>query len=76
MVHPKLESTQSLSVKTPMNKQEKSSGSSQVNLPLINQNAAGIDLGADRHWISVPVDRDSQSVRSERLFYSRAICNG
>jgi hypothetical protein len=37
MVHPKLESTQSLSVKTPMNKQEKSSGSSQVNLPLINQ---------------------------------------
>ncbi len=48
-----------------MSKQEKSSGSNQVNLPLINPNAAGIDLGADRHWISVPVDEvDSQSVRS------------
>ena len=76
MVHPKLESTQSLSVKTPMNKQEKSSGSSQVNLPLINPNAAGIDLGADRHWVSVPVGRDSESVRSERLFHCRIICNG
>jgi hypothetical protein len=68
MVHPKLESTQSLSVKTPMNKQEKSSGSSQVNLPLINPNAAGIDLGADRHWVSVPVGRDSESVRSFACF--------
>ena len=68
MVHPKLESTQSLSVKTPMNKQEKSSGSSQVNLPLINPNAAGIDLGADRHWVSVPVDRDSESLRSFACF--------
>lgn len=51
-----------------MSKQEKSSGSNQVNLPLINPNAAGIDLGADRHWISVPVDRDSQSVRSFACF--------
>jgi hypothetical protein len=48
----------------------------EMNLPLINPNAAGIDIGADRHWVSVPVERDSESVRSERLFYSRPICNG
>lgn len=76
MVHPKIESTQSLSVKTSMSKHEQSIGSNQVNLPLINLNAAGIDLGADRHWVSVHVERDSESVRSERLFYSRPICNG
>lgn len=68
MVHPKRESTQSLSVKTLMSKHKQSSGSNQVNLPLINSNAAGIELGADRHWISVPVDRDSQSVRSFTCF--------
>jgi hypothetical protein len=59
-----------------MSKQEQPIGTNQVNLPFINPNAAGIDLGADRHWVSVPVERDSESVRSERLFYSRLICNG
>lgn len=29
----------------------------------INLNAAGIDIGSDTHWVSVPPDRDSQSVR-------------
>lgn len=29
----------------------------------INLNAAGIDIGSGEHWVSVPVDRDSQSVR-------------
>lgn len=47
-----------------MSKQEHSVGSNQVNLQLINLNAAGIELGADRHWVSVPVERDSESVRS------------
>jgi hypothetical protein len=46
------------------------------NLCQINLNAAGIDIGADRHWVSVPVGRDSENVRSERLFYRRLICNG
>jgi hypothetical protein len=59
-----------------MSKQEQSIGANKANLPLINPNAAGIDIGADRHWVSVPVVRDSESVRSERLFYSRPICNG
>jgi transposase len=40
----------------------------EINLPLINPNAAGIDLGADRHWVSVPVGRDSESVRSFACF--------
>ena len=27
---------------------------------IINPNAAGIDIGADSHWVSVPQSRDSQ----------------
>lgn len=29
----------------------------------INLNAAGIDIGSDTHWVSVPPERDSHSVR-------------
>ncbi|KYC40339.1 transposase [Scytonema hofmannii PCC 7110] len=32
-------------------------------LKQINLNAAGIDIGADNHWVSVPADRDTQCVR-------------
>ena len=32
-------------------------------LPVINADTAGIDLGAEYHWVSVPEDRDSQCVR-------------
>jgi hypothetical protein len=35
---------------------------------LINLNAAGIDIGADRHWVSVPVERDEENVRSFACF--------
>lgn len=35
---------------------------------LINPNAGGIDIGAERHWVSVPVGRDSESVRSFGCF--------
>jgi hypothetical protein len=38
------------------------------NLCQINLNAAGIDIGADRHWVSVPVGRDSENVRSFACF--------
>lgn len=51
-----------------MSKQEALSGSPNANLPLINPNAAGIDIGADRHWVSVPVGRDSENVRSFACF--------
>ena len=43
---------------------------------LINLNAAGIDIGADRHWVSVPVERDEDNVRSESLFHCGTIRNG
>ena len=51
-----------------MSKQEALCGSQNANLPLINPNAAGIDIGADRHWVSVPVGRDSENVRSFACF--------
>jgi len=40
----------------------------QSSLPPINLNAAGIDLGADRHWVSVPTGRSSECVRSFGCF--------
>ena len=33
------------------------------NFEQINLNAAGVDIGSGEHWVSVPADRDSQSVR-------------
>ena len=38
-------------------------------LSQINTNAPGVDIGADRHWVSVPVGRDEENIRSESLFY-------
>ncbi len=32
-------------------------------LPVINSDAAGIDLGADDHWGGVPADRATPNVR-------------
>lgn len=32
-------------------------------LPLMNPDAAGIDVGASEHYVAVPVDRDDQAVR-------------
>lgn len=37
-------------------------------LSIFNHNAAGIDIGADVHYVSVPTDRDENSVRSFRCF--------
>lgn len=34
----------------------------------INLNAAGIDIGADSHWVSVPADRDEQPVREFKCY--------
>lgn len=39
-----------------------------INLPTIHPNAAGIDIGANRHWVSVPPNRASESVRSFGCF--------
>jgi transposase len=38
--------------------------------PLINPNAAGIDLGSREHWVAVPEGRDAQSVRGFGTFTS------
>jgi transposase len=51
-----------------MSKLESPQKSLNSSLPLINLNAAGIDIGADRHWVSVPVDRDQDPVRSFGCF--------
>lgn len=37
-------------------------------LKKIHLNAAGIDVGADQHWVSVPEDRDEKPVRSFGAF--------
>ena len=37
-------------------------------LPVINPNAAGIDLGSETHWVAVPADRDENPVRSFKCF--------
>jgi transposase len=37
-------------------------------LPLINPNAAGIDVGAKEHVVAVPSDRDPQPVRTFQAF--------
>src|ERR1700751_5831203 len=37
-------------------------------LPLINPNAAGIDVGSKEHVVAVPPDRDAQPVRTFQAF--------
>lgn len=39
-------------------------------LEQINLNAAGIDIGASEHWVSVPADRDEEHVRCFNCFTS------
>ena len=43
----------------------------------VHLNAAGIDVGADTHWVSVPEDRDENPVRSFGVFTSdlKALCD-
>lgn len=41
-----------------------------ADLSLINPNAAGIDIGADRHWVCVPVGRCEENIRSFACFTS------
>ncbi|WP_041740084.1 IS110 family transposase [Calothrix sp. PCC 6303] len=49
---------------------EKAQVFSQKGFELINPNAAGIDIGASEHWVSVPIGRDSESVRRFGCFTS------
>lgn len=38
--------------------------------PIINHNAAGIDIGSEEHWVAVPEDRDENPVRPFGCFAS------
>jgi len=38
------------------------------NLPQINPNAGGIDIGSTSYWVNVPQDRDAECVRSFGCF--------
>jgi transposase len=52
-------------------KKSKANRSRSVNfqaLPLINADAAGIDVGAKEHLVAVPCDRDSQPIRTFQAF--------
>ena len=47
---------------------QKKSGSSSF--PMINKDAAGIDIGSGEHWVAVPEDRDEEPIRSFGCFTS------
>jgi transposase len=38
--------------------------------PIVNHNAAGIDIGSEEHWVAVPEDRGEHPVRSFGCFTS------
>ena len=50
-------------MRKPAKKQLRVKGSEKSDLPLLNPNAAGIDVGAREHYVAVPADRDPQLVR-------------
>lgn len=48
----------------------KKKGNKAKSFSIINPDAAGIDIGADSHWVSVSQSRDSQPVRRFGCFTS------
>lgn len=42
--------------------------SKQNQLPLLQPNAAGIDIGAEEIFVAVPADRDPEPIRRFRTF--------
>ncbi len=38
-------------------------GREENSLPVLNLNAAGIDVGSEEHWVAVPKDRDDEPVK-------------
>lgn len=49
-------------------KKQKQKVSIQQDWPLLNPDAAGVDLGSREHWVNVPADRDPKPVRSFGTF--------
>ncbi|HZC35547.1 MAG TPA: IS110 family transposase [Chthoniobacterales bacterium] len=49
-------------------KEQRSANQELQNLPVLNLDAAAIDIGKDQHWVAVPPGRDTESVRSFGAF--------
>ena len=45
-------------------KTNKGSRRGDGSLPVLEANAAGIDIGSSEHWVAVPIDRDDEHVLS------------
>ena len=51
-----------------MAKKGKKHKTTPENLPIIHPHAAGIDVGAQEHWVCVPPDRDAQPIQTLSAF--------
>jgi len=51
-----------------MAKKGKKNTPSPENMPILHPHAAGIDVGAEEHWVCVPADRDAQPVQKFSAF--------
>lgn len=51
-----------------MAKKGKKNTSPPENMPIIHPHAAGIDVGAEEHWVCVPTDRDAQPIQKFSAF--------
>ena len=47
-----------------MAKKGKKNTPTPENMPIIHPHAAGIDVGAEEHWVCVPADRDAQPIQN------------
>jgi transposase len=51
-----------------MAKKGKKNKPTPENMPIIHPHAAGIDVGAEEHWVCVPADRDTQPIQTCSAF--------
>ena len=51
-----------------MAKKGKKNKPTPENMPIIHPHAAGIDVGAEEHWVCVPADRDAQPIQKFSAF--------
>jgi hypothetical protein len=51
-----------------MAKKAKKNASTPEDMPIIHAHAAGIDVGAEEHWVCVPADRDAQPIQKFSAF--------
>jgi len=51
-----------------MAKKSKKNKPTPEQMPIIHPHAAGIDVGAEEHWVCVPADRDAQPLQTLSAF--------